>query len=72
MVFGFNGYMLWGFGIWLGGFGAVATIIGSSTVGKLIGSTGKASVPILIIASLILASFIAEGATGIARTISKY
>lgn len=72
VVFGFNGYMLWGFGIWLGGFGAVATIIGSSTVGKLIGSTGKASVPILIIASLILASFIAEGATGIARTTSKF
>eukprot|EP00343_Euplotes_focardii_P007789 CAMPEP_0205820510 /NCGR_PEP_ID=MMETSP0206-20130828/3155_1 /ASSEMBLY_ACC=CAM_ASM_000279 /TAXON_ID=36767 /ORGANISM="Euplotes focardii, Strain TN1" /LENGTH=429 /DNA_ID=CAMNT_0053115301 /DNA_START=346 /DNA_END=1635 /DNA_ORIENTATION=- len=71
IVFSFNGYMHFPMGIWLGAFGAVATAIGSTTVGAFIGSTGKASVPILIIASLILASLIAEGATGIIRTIDN-
>ena len=72
IVFGFNGYLHFTFGLWLGAVGIVATAIGSSTVGKFIGATGKASVPILIIASLILASLIAEGAVGIVRAISKY
>lgn len=70
-VYAANGYLLWGFGFWLGTFGAVATLIGSYSVGGIIGRYNKTSIPVLIIAFLVLASLIAEASTGTVRTVSK-
>lgn len=70
-IYAANGFLLWGFGFWLGTFGAVATLVGSYSVGQIIGKYKKASIPVLIIAFLVLASLIAEASTGTVRTISK-
>ncbi len=72
ILFMFNGYIVYDFAFWLAFFAVLGTAAGITIIGKAVKKSGKTQILVWLLAFVILASCIADGVTGLIKTISTY